>query len=439
MSLIITADEVGRIAPGVKGAERAKIAAALDTAWRRYDLMTPRRIHHFLGRVLHESDGFRIIRESMTYRDPDRIVAIFGPKRHSAKITAAEAPSFVGQPEKLAERVYGFDSPDPKQRLRKSLGNRKRGDAFNYRGGGWVQITGLDDYERATSTIGKEFGVDFVANPDLVADPRFAALIACEEWTVQRASRAADRDDVEGVCRAINGGTNGLADQKRRLALVREVIPERVLAERLGQAANDDDPAPVPRPKPAQATSKGLIEAAQRALTSKGYAPGGVDGEIGTLTRGAVAAWQIDNDRESDGIITVELVEAIENGPDRPLAPARANATAADVAKTNSPAAAVVKDASAAEVASYTTAVLAGAKGVAEAVAPAAEPTKSVIEKAADKAAEVKTLTTTTVEIVQAIGAYWWLPIVGLALFVAWKNRGAIRAAVAGHRTGSTT
>jgi RHS repeat-associated protein len=56
------------------------------------------------------------------------------------------------------------------------LGNTSNADAFNYRGRGYIQITGKQNYQKWSN----ELGVNFVANPNLAAVPDNAAQIAVE-------------------------------------------------------------------------------------------------------------------------------------------------------------------------------------------------------------------------------------------------------------------
>jgi putative chitinase len=69
-----------------------------------------------------------------------------------------------GQPE-LAEIIYGG-----------RLGNTNPGDGYKYRGRGYIQLTGKENYER----YGKKLGVDLVNNPELANDPSIAIKIATE-------------------------------------------------------------------------------------------------------------------------------------------------------------------------------------------------------------------------------------------------------------------
>ena len=72
------------------------------------------------------------------------------------------SPYFVNNPEKLANYVYA-----------KTDGNSEEGDGWKYRGRGFLQHTGKNQYK----AIAKYTGVDVVSNPDLLNDPEIAANI----------------------------------------------------------------------------------------------------------------------------------------------------------------------------------------------------------------------------------------------------------------------
>src|SRR3546814_14845300 len=68
-------------------------------------------------------------------------------------------------------------------------------------------------------------GVDLVADPDSVADMPLALQTALIFWRDNSVNSCADDDDVEGVTKRINGGTNGLADRRRLLAEAKKIWP----------------------------------------------------------------------------------------------------------------------------------------------------------------------------------------------------------------------
>jgi len=67
--------------------------------------------------------------------------------------------------------------------------------------------------------ISKDFGVDFINNPKLLASPKYAALSAGWYWNKHNLNSLADlntKDAFLKITKIINGGYNGLDD---RLAL----------------------------------------------------------------------------------------------------------------------------------------------------------------------------------------------------------------------------
>jgi len=93
---------------------------------------------------------------------------------------------------------------------RKDLGNRGPTDGADYRGRGFVQLTGRDNYVR----FGRRVGVpDLADNPDKANDPVIAAalLAAFVNAVLIPLRRALAADDLAAARRLVNGGTHGLA------------------------------------------------------------------------------------------------------------------------------------------------------------------------------------------------------------------------------------
>lgn len=80
-----------------------------------------------------------------------------------------------------------------------------------------------------------------------------------------------------------------------------------------------------------------VVEAAQQQLDKMHYHEiGDIDGKFGGKTRGAITAFMNDRGKPTDGILRQdvldEIKQAVAEGWSRPIAPQRANATAADIA-----------------------------------------------------------------------------------------------------------
>ncbi|WP_371053649.1 C39 family peptidase [Rhodococcus gordoniae] len=114
------------------------------------------------------------------------------------------------------------------------------GEGFKYRGRGAIQVTGRNNY-RAFSQWAHEHGhvpspTFFVDQPDQLESDRYALLGAVWYWTTQRPlNNLADARDIVAATKAINGGTNGLADRQLRyqrcLALGTRLLPRTATEE----------------------------------------------------------------------------------------------------------------------------------------------------------------------------------------------------------------
>jgi putative chitinase len=97
---------------------------------------------------------------------------------------------------------------------RTDLGNTQRGDGKRYKGRGYIQLTGRDNYR----TYGAKVGEDLENNPELAADPNVALKVAMAYWNDRVSRSAAKSGDLLKVTKQINGGTNGLEDRGVRFA-----------------------------------------------------------------------------------------------------------------------------------------------------------------------------------------------------------------------------
>ena len=122
---------------------------------------------------------------------------------------------------------------------RADLGNNQPGDGVRYKGRGPIQLTGRANY-RAFTKWANSSGVsslNFEAEPKLLEDPRWGFIAASYYWVVARPllNEYADSGDVVAATRAINGGTNGLAERQayynQALALLKKGVKpvEKVL------------------------------------------------------------------------------------------------------------------------------------------------------------------------------------------------------------------
>jgi putative chitinase len=175
----------------------AVIAMIPDTA-AKFGINTPLRLAHFLAQCGHESGGFRLTQENLNY-SAKGLNGIF--KKYFP--TEAAAAAYARNPQKIANKVYSG---------RMGNGPEVSGDGFKFRGRGYIQLTGKDNYV----AFGKSIGVDMTINPDLVSS-QYALLSAAWFFTKNGLHKIADEGatdtTVTKITKRVNGGTIGLADR----------------------------------------------------------------------------------------------------------------------------------------------------------------------------------------------------------------------------------
>lgn len=175
----------------------AVIAQIPDTA-AKFGINTPLRLAHFLAQCGHESAGFKAVQENLNY-SAKGLNTIF--KKYFP--TEASAAAYARNPAKIASKVYGG---------RMGNGPESTGEGFKFRGRGYIQLTGKDNY----TAFGKAIGEDMVANPDKVAT-HYPLLSAAWFFSKNGLHRMADEGATDAVVtkitRRVNGGTIGLADR----------------------------------------------------------------------------------------------------------------------------------------------------------------------------------------------------------------------------------
>ena len=189
--------EAQLLALGIEG----KWFEPLQETFEKYQINTPKRQACFIGQCMHESGGFKFLKENLNY-SAKALMATW-PSRFPDMDTAEK---YERQPEKIAGKVYNG-----------RMGNTSPEEAAAFIGRGLIQLTGKDNYK----AFGEAIGEDLVSNPQLVEQPRYAALSAGWFWNKRGLNALADDMDVTTMTVRINGGKIGIDD---RIAKINKAI-----------------------------------------------------------------------------------------------------------------------------------------------------------------------------------------------------------------------
>jgi len=164
----------------------------------KFGIITNLRLCHFLAQCSTESGNFKLTLENLNY-STSGLMKIF-PGYFPGNL----AESYAHQPEKIAARVYGS---------RMGNGDETTKEGWKYRGAGFIQLTGKDNFKK----FGDFIGVDLVKNPELVATkyPLTSAAFFFNTnnlWPI--CDEGSSEEVVTRVSKRVNGGYNGLDHRK---------------------------------------------------------------------------------------------------------------------------------------------------------------------------------------------------------------------------------
>lgn len=207
------------VAAGVSNALASQWLEPIRKTCAEFEINTDLRLAAFLSQCAHETGGFRVLQENLNYSAegmaaiwPNRF-AILGPDKKPIKDAKGKnqpnkfAQALHRKPEAIANVVYAN---------RMGNGPTESGDGWKHRGMGLKQLTGKDNHTRC----GQALGIDLVSTPELLLEPEIAARSAGWFWSVNKLSTWADKGDIEGLTRKVNGGLIGIDDRRKRYRAV---------------------------------------------------------------------------------------------------------------------------------------------------------------------------------------------------------------------------
>lgn len=188
---MIAPSQLVEICPGVPQNRISGLTQAMDF----YKINTPLRQAAFIAQCAHESREFTVTEENLNY-SAERLIKVF-PKYFKS---LEQATLYARNPRAIASYIYAN---------RMGNGPESSGDGYRYRGRGYIQLTGHDNYMAYAAAS----ATDALNNPGVVSDFEGAALSAGWFWSKNGLNQLADKEDMMTITRRINGGLNGLQER----------------------------------------------------------------------------------------------------------------------------------------------------------------------------------------------------------------------------------
>ena len=182
-----------------------ELESTISKTLETYKINTRLKQVHFLAQIIHESQALKRVEENLNY-SADRLLVVF-PKYFNS----TTAKQYQRNSTAIGSRVYAN---------RMGNGAETSMDGYTYRGRGFIMNTGKSQYELLT----KEFGVDFVSNPDLLKQLPYSMLSAGFYWYRNNLNILAEQDKIKEITKRINGGYIGLDDRIKILNKLKKVF-----------------------------------------------------------------------------------------------------------------------------------------------------------------------------------------------------------------------
>lgn len=213
---IITGSELQYICPRLVTQLANSLADKICFVTPAYKMDDPRILEEFIAQIAHESGEFRIKSESLFYKTPEQLMKIWPSHFHSIEF----AKQYCHDEKKLGNYIYGSTS------IAKSLGNIKPEDGYNFRGSGFIQLTGRASMERYQKYV----GIDTIENTALLLRTQdyWALDSACWEFSVdKKLSQLAIEDDFKTITKRTNGGLIGYSSRLDYYKRSKEVFSKK--------------------------------------------------------------------------------------------------------------------------------------------------------------------------------------------------------------------
>ncbi|MES2373084.1 MAG: glycoside hydrolase family 19 protein [Bacteroidota bacterium] len=201
---------IAKLCPKMNPETAKNLQAIFDAICTKYGITDKNDKAAFLAQMCHESGCFTIKKENMRYTTPERLVQIWPSRVNLDGLQGKlKAGDYTNNAEKLANEVYAN---------RMGNGDTASGDGYRFRGSGFLQMTGREDFEKYAGYIGK----DVAETAELVrTDDHYAMDSAAWEYVIK--SKLLGQKDFKQITKVINGGTIGYEERNKYYQLALSV------------------------------------------------------------------------------------------------------------------------------------------------------------------------------------------------------------------------
>ena len=208
--MTITIAQMKKMWPAVKNINKMQVVIdELNRGLKGYKLDTRLRQAHFMAQIYAEAGYLFTLRENIaSYTEKNLLdnMGYYQKNRAEAKIDAAIKDKVLKE-KTICNKAY----MDVNRSKSRALGNIKEGDGYKFIGRGLKMTTGRYNYTQFNKFYPKAWPdekLDFVENPELIEQPKYAARTALVYWLANKLYDKADGGATHAVVDEITKGVN---------------------------------------------------------------------------------------------------------------------------------------------------------------------------------------------------------------------------------------
>lgn len=238
----ITEEDFNQIFPKAPVEKRKEVLEIFNKYCCAFEINTPLRASHFFAQVKEEvGENINYKNESLNY-SAIRLTAPKGTivKDYDGKKKPAADFSYFKKNHLDAEKYGASSTQKANQEMianlayanRNGNGDVKSGDGWNFRGKGFIQLTGKENYTNAQKEIKSRIpnsNIDIIKKPESILTIEGAMVSSMAYWTMKGLNKKSDnagwdRNNVNNITDVVNSGTSSKEDRKRNFDFIKSIL-----------------------------------------------------------------------------------------------------------------------------------------------------------------------------------------------------------------------
>lgn len=223
-SSCLTIAQLTDIFPNADATTRENVLEVFNQYCQNFEINTPLRVAHFFAQVREEvGSSITFQSENLNYASTALVIFSYFRRHPNEAELYGRTRTHGANQEAIANRAYAN---------RLGNGNIASGDGWNFRGKGFIQLTGRANYQSANNdiqTYAPNSGIDIIENPESILTIEGAMVSSMAYWIGHGLNDVVDaagwnRENVDDITDVVNYHTESREDRKEHFDEMEEIF-----------------------------------------------------------------------------------------------------------------------------------------------------------------------------------------------------------------------